>query len=95
MGAKIADAPIINNTLAMLLPTTLPNAISGRSPITAFIETNNSGADVPKPTTTTPARNGETFRRVAMANALRTKKSPPNVSKNSPAITIMNEIIMV
>ena len=46
-----SDAPPrTNKRFAILLPTTLPHAISGDPFITAFTETISSGADVPRAT---------------------------------------------
>ena len=42
--------PITKRRFAILLPTTFPHAKSGEPLKTAFIETTNSGADVPNAT---------------------------------------------
>lgn len=69
---------------AMLLPTTLPTAMSGRLLIAAPTDTTISGAEVPKPTITSPVNKGEMPRRRAAAKEPRITASPPPVSKARP-----------
>jgi hypothetical protein len=58
-GAMIADRPRMNSTLKMLLPTTLPSAMSTWPPHAERTETASSGALVPKATMVRPNTSGE------------------------------------
>jgi len=70
--------------LKMLLPITLPIAISP-CPVKADRRlTTSSGALVPKATTVSPITSGETRSAAATATAPRTSSSAPAVSTASP-----------
>ena len=82
-----APRPRMRPTLAMLLPTTLPMAISGLPSITAVSETTSSGSDVPKPMITAPTTVLGTRWAVARCAAWATSRSPPRKSSRMPPAT--------
>ena len=61
MGAKKAVQPTIINVLNILLPTTLPIAISALPFSAEDIDTVSSGAEVPNATTVRPMTKSETL----------------------------------
>lgn len=79
--------------LAMLDPTTFPNAKSGEPSRAAFKLTNNSGADVANETTVIPITNLERFNLNDKATEDRTKNSPPITNNIKP--TIINAILIL
>lgn len=70
--------------LAMFEPMTLPTAKPGLLSIDAKIETSTSGAEVPKPKTTTPIIRGEMFKWVAVLAAPSMKMSELQTRRASP-----------
>src|SRR6056300_671705 len=70
----------------MFDPTTLPSAKPGASPSTAWIDTNNSGADVPKATTVRLTTKAEMPNRNARLTAPRTNASPARTRITKPKI---------
>ena len=56
-GIINAVVPITNKMLKMLLPTTLPIAMSAFPFLAAITEVNNSGNDVPRATIVSPMTN--------------------------------------
>ena len=71
----------------MLLPTTLPIAMSTLPPWAAPTETAISGALVPNATTVSPTTSGETPNESASRLAPRTSASAPATSSTSPMPT--------
>ena len=72
--------------LAMLLPITLPTAISGLPFQAACKDTNSSGEEVAMLTTVSPISSGETVNARAVPTAPRTIASPPTNNSTKPAI---------
>src|SRR5690606_8189517 len=70
--------------LAMFEPTTLPSAMSVVPWSAAPSVTASSGAEVPKPTTTSPMMNWLMPKRSASPEAPRTKTSAPTASRATP-----------
>ncbi len=68
----------------MLLPTTLPIAMSGRPLVTAPTDTAISGALVPSATIVSPTTSGERPSDSAMREAPRTSSSAPATSAPRP-----------
>jgi len=85
-GTITADKPRMNNTLRMLLPTTLPTAMSDWPLRLAPIDTASSGELVPTATTVSPTINGGMPRAAAMREAPRTRASAPTMRRANPAI---------
>ncbi len=83
-GAIRADTPRMNSTLKMLLPTTLPTAMSLLPWSTAPTETAVSGALVPKATTVRPTTSGEMPKETASLAAPRTSSEAPATRAISP-----------
>ncbi len=83
-GTINAESPKMKSTLKILLPTTLPKAMSAFPAQAAWTETANSGELVPKATTVNPITKGEIFIAAANLDAPRTSSSPPAISENSP-----------
>ncbi len=69
----------------MLLPTTLPRAMSEAPVKLARTLTASSGALVPKATTVRPITNGEMPKAEARREAPRTRASAPTTRKTAPA----------
>ena len=76
----------IKKILNILLPITLPNAISAFFFIAAITEVANSGNEVPNATTVKPIIASDTPKRVAISTALFTMSSPPIIKPNKPPI---------
>src|SRR5690606_25472963 len=83
-GKIIAVSPKTRVILAMLDPTTLPIAISGKPSIAAFKLTINSGADVPNDTMVIPITNGDNLNLEAIPTAPLTNNSPPTIKTANP-----------
>ena len=84
-GRIRADTPKMSRMLAMLLPTTLPRAMSLLPLTPAEILTNSSGADVPKATTVSPTAVGDTCSPLASRAAPSTKRSAPLIRTTKPS----------
>ena len=82
-----ADTPRIKRMLAMLLPTTLPNATSAFPPSAAERLTASSGALVPNATTVSPMITGAMPSLVAIEAAPFTRSSAPPTSPTSPTMS--------
>jgi len=94
-GAINAEAPRMNNTLKMLLPTTLPIAMS-TCPVSApWTDTAISGALVPYATIVIPITSGETPNDSAIFDAPRTSASAPTTNRTSPTTNQTNCISIV
>ena len=76
-GVISADTPRMNRTLKMLLPTTLPMAMSLLPWIAEPTETATSGALVQKATIVSPTTSGETPQDSASRLLPRTSSSAP------------------
>ena len=76
----------MNSTLKMLLPTTLPIAMSVLPSSTAPTDTATSGALVPKATMVRPTTSGEMPKDSASLDAPRTSSSAPATSAARPAM---------
>ncbi len=76
----------MNSTLKMLLPTTLPSAMSGEPPSAEPTLTAISGALVPKATTVRPMISGGMPAAAARREAPRTSNSAPSTSTTNPPI---------
>lgn len=87
-GYIIADIPRINKILAMLLPTTLPIAISGVPLNIASTETVISGIEVPKPTIIELTNILEIFKCLATDIEPFIKASPPKYKIINPDIIV-------
>ena len=72
-----AAPPKTMSKFAILLPTTLPQAKSGEFFNTAFIETTNSGADVPNATIVTAIKWAGKFKEFAVLIVPFTSILPP------------------
>ena len=68
----------------MLLPTTLPMAISASPVYAARTLTASSGEPVPKATTVSPTTKGDMPTEAASLEAPRTSKSAPPTNKMTP-----------
>ena len=84
-GTMRALMPRMNSTLKMLLPTTLPTAMSALPASTADTDTPTSGALVPKATMVKPTTRGEMPNDRASLPAPRTSRLAPNTSAARPA----------
>ena len=73
--------PKTRTILDMLDPTTFPNDKFGEFSNTAFIETNNSGSEVPNPIIIKPIKKSETLNFFPNAIALDSKTSAPFTTK--------------
>lgn len=88
----MALKPRMKRTLNILLPTTLPRAISG-CPLKVDCKlTASSGELVPNDTTVKPTTRGEIPSEEAMRDAPLTSKSAPNINNTSPAPKIRKVI---
>ena len=76
-GQTIAVSPRMRPMLAMLEPTTLPNARSDEPRSAAARVPASSGLEVPKETTVSPITTGVMPSRRARATEPRTSASPP------------------
>ena len=74
----------MNSTLKILLPTTLPSAISTWPDQADCTDTAISGALVPKATTVRPTTSGEMPKEIASFEAPRTSSSAPTTRAISP-----------
>ena len=86
IGRIIVVADITKIKLAILLPTTAPNAKSAWSLTTALILLANSGSEVPPATITTPIANNEIFNFLP-------KLTDPLITTSAPPIKIRRPII--
>ena len=68
----------------MFDPATLPMASPDEPTQAAWVDTNSSGIDVPKPTTVSPITILLNLARWAMATAPSIKKSPPFMRRTKP-----------
>jgi len=91
IGAIIAAAPKINNTLNIQLPTTFPIAISSLPLRTAMIPVVISGNDVPIATIVKPIKTWLIPKVSARPVPPRTTNSPPI---KTPAREITNKVIV-
>ena len=85
-GTIIAERPKIKRTLKILLPTTLPSAISACPAKAPPILTASSGALVPNATTVKPTIRGEMPRADAAFDEPLTNISAPTMRKIKPEI---------
>ena len=79
------EMPRIKKTLEILLPSTLPMAISVLPLALATMLTNSSGVEVPKATTVSPMTRSETLNFLEIAEAPSTSRSAPLMSKTNPS----------
>lgn len=70
IGERMAVVPKISPIFEMFDPKALPRASPGLSSMDAITETNNSGAEVPKPITSIPIKSGERLYDLAIVQAL-------------------------
>ena len=91
-GATMADTPKIKSTLKILLPTTLPTAISACPCSAEDTLTDISGALVPNATTVSPMTSGEMPIAAASLDAPRTSNSAP--ATNSPKPITNNTVVI-
>ena len=89
-GVIRAESPRMNSTLTMLLPITLPIAMSVRPSSAAPTETAISGALVPNATMVSPTTSGEMPKESASREAPRTSNSAPAIRASNPAKKISN-----
>src|SRR5690606_34926388 len=87
-GETIPDIPSTHKILKMLLPTTLPTAISRCPLILATTEVTTSGSEVPAATMVNPITASLTPQAVAISTALCTSQRAPHTSNARPPITI-------
>jgi hypothetical protein len=80
----MAVTPRTNPILAILDPTTLPNAKSGLPSIAAMTLTNNSGTEVAKDTTVRPTIILDIFSFSEIETEDLTRNSPPTTRKLTP-----------
>ena len=85
----------MNRMFRMLLPTTLPTAMSVWPARLALRETASSGELVPKATTVKPITNGVIRAAAASREAPRTSISPPAPKARSPARIRPMEVITI
>ncbi len=83
-GVISAEAPSMNSTLKMLLPTTLPIAMSAWPDQADCTDTAISGALVPNATTVRPTTSGEMPNDSDRREAPRTRSSAPATRAISP-----------
>ena len=84
---RITEAtPKIKSIFKILLPITFPSTISELFDAKAFIETANSGADVPKAIIVRPINILDTLKFWAVDDAPSTKISAPLIKKTNPKI---------
>ena len=95
IGYINAPVPIIKRLLLMLLPITFPKTISEAPFDSAWIETANSGALVPKATIVRPINILDTLKFCAVDDAPSTKISAPFIRKTKPIINNITCIIIV
>ena len=81
-----AESPKMSSILAILLPTTLPIAMSVECPIADVTETASSGILVPNATTVSPMTSGEILHFFAIPALPSTNQSAPFTSRTSPTI---------
>src|SRR6187551_1148975 len=87
IGDTNPEIPNTHKILKILLPTTLPTAIS-RSPLTvATTEVTTSGKEVPAATIVKPITASLTPHAVASSTALCTNQRAPNTNNVNPPIT--------
>ena len=79
------EMPRIKKTLEILLPSTLPMAISVLPLALATILTNSSGVEVPKATTVRPMTRSEMLNLLAIEEAPSTRKSAPLINRTNPS----------
>ena len=85
MGTIAAVQPTIIKVLNMLLPTTLPNAISALPFSAETILTVSSGADVPNATIVSPITRLDIWKRLAIEAAPSVRAlAPINIRANPP-----------
>ena len=84
-GVITALRPRMNSTLKMLLPTTLPTAMSVCPPSAAPTDTATSGELVPIATIVRPTTSGEMPRDSAILEAPRTSNSAPSTRAPRPS----------
>jgi len=87
IGETSAVAPNTNAILAILEPMALPMARPGAPSNAAIVETNISGAEVPKATMVRPISIGDIPKWPAVAEAPSTKRSALQMSKPKPTRT--------
>jgi hypothetical protein len=85
-GAMMDESPRIKRILKILLPKTLPSAMSAWPAMDDLMLTASSGELVPKATTVSPIIRGEIPSPEAIFEAPRTKISAPTIRKTSPKI---------
>ena len=94
MGVTIAVQPTIIRVLKILLPTTLPTAISAVPLMADEMLTVSSGAEVPKATIVRPITMVGMWRRLATAAAPSVSMLAPMSISANPPMSIMLSIIV-
>ena len=87
MGAKRAVQPTIIKVLKMLLPTTLPTAMSALPFRADDTLTVSSGADVPKATMVSPITMEGIWKRLATDAAPSVRQLAPTKIRSNPPIS--------
>ncbi len=90
-GRTTAAHPSTISILKILLPITLPSAIPVLPLSAALTEVASSGSEVPAATMVSPTTASLTPSPLAMAEALSTKRSPPQISAPRPPATYSRE----
>src|SRR5690606_7807316 len=85
IGRSSAAAPRISRMFAIFEPTMLPTAMPGEPTSAACTLVTSSGVEVPKPTSVSPIRSGDTPKHSAVRTAPRTRSSAPTTSSARPA----------
>ena len=88
-GSTTAETPRTNSTFRMLLPTTLPRAMSAFPEKADCTVTAVSGELVPKATTVSPITTGEIPSDAARRDAPRTRSSAPEIKSATPTMNSM------
>src|SRR5690606_22197769 len=87
MGDTRPETPSTQRILKILLPTTLPTAMSRWPRIVAITDVITSGKEVPAATIVKPITASLTPQAVANSTALCTNQRAPNTSKTKPPTT--------
>ncbi len=86
-GMSSADRPRVTRMLKILLPMTLPTAMSVLSVSAACRPTAICGALLPRATTVRPRNSGRVLSRAASTTAARTDSSAPMIISSRPPIS--------
>ena len=87
IGTRIAAAPRTSSRFMMFEPTALPRLRPPLPRMAAMSETENSGIEVPKPTTVSPTTIGEMPSLRAMREAPSTSHEAPRPRHRMPPVT--------